>query len=29
MVASDYQEFANRPEGRHPWQYRDLRAWHA
>jgi len=29
MVAPDYQEFANRAAVRYPWQYRDLRAWHA
>jgi len=29
MVAPDYQEFANRPDNRYPWQYRDLPAWHA
>jgi len=28
MVAPDYQEFANRPTGRYPWQYRDLRRSH-
>jgi len=28
MVAPDYQEFANRPDIRCPWQYRDLRHSH-
>src|ERR1700716_2448432 len=28
MAAPDYQEFANQPNARYPWQYRDLRRSH-